>query len=118
MISIELSVRAKKVKILDTDERITQQGLLGKAYATALQAMAELVPEFNTITHFISQDNESRIQLSDNLLWRESTGRFEVFDLSPVKAKGYKSKGGFIPVTYYLYDPETTSEEKILISKN
>ena len=103
------------VKPHEGEKILTQSEVLGKSYAIALEAIAELVPEFDSLTFYVTQDNKSKTNLSDNLLWREKDGTYHVYDLAPTPS-GLKEKD--IAVSYFLYDPESVSSEKILVSLN
>lgn len=116
MITIQTLVKTDhKVKPIEGEKTYTQMEVLGKSYAIALEAIAELVPEFNSLTFFVTQDSESKELLSDQLLWRESGGTYKVYDTAPTK-KGIKVKA--VSISYFLYDPESGSNEKILVSLN
>ncbi len=116
MITIETLVKTDhKVKPKNGEQVYSQSEILGKSYAIALEAIAELVPEFNSISFYVTQDNDSKNALSDQLIWRESKGTYHVYDIAPNKA-GLKAQ--MVTIQYFLYDPESVSNEKILVSLN
>lgn len=116
MITIQTLIKTKHaVKQKKGESVYTKAEILGKSYAAALEAISELVPEFNMVTFYVTQDSDSMENLSDNLLWREEDDTFKIYDLSPTK-KGLKDNS--VTALYYLYDPESASKEKIIVNLN
>lgn len=116
MVTIEVMVdTSSDVAVKPSDIKISKSDLIGKAFELSISALSDIVPEFEQMTFHITQDSLSDAALSDNLLWREKKGTYEVYDLSPTK----KSKDNYLlSVKYYLYDPNSSNKEKILVSLN